>query len=62
MNSLSEHSLATMFKQTLTMGAKRNASTISKTAQDSKPMTLKEWICPHCSLTNEEDMSITVFF
>jgi hypothetical protein len=43
------------------MGAKSNASTTGKTAQDSKPMTLKEWKCPHCSLTNEEDMSIAVF-
>jgi hypothetical protein len=43
------------------MGAKSNASTTGKTAQDSKLMTLKEWKCPHCSLTNEEDMSIAVF-
>jgi hypothetical protein len=45
----------------LTMGAKSNASTTGKMAQDSKPTTLKEWKCPHCSLTNEEDMSIAVF-
>jgi hypothetical protein len=43
------------------MGAKSNASTTGKTAQDSKPTTLKEWKCPHCSLTNEEDMLIAVF-
>jgi hypothetical protein len=48
-------------KQTLTMGAKSNASTTGKTAQDSKPTTLKEWKCHHCFLTNEEDMSIAVF-
>ncbi len=40
------------------MGAKGNASTTGKTAQDSKPMPLLEWKCPHCSFTNEEDMSI----
>ncbi len=43
------------------MGAKSNASTTGKTAQDSKPMTLKEWECPHYSLTNMEDMLIAVF-
>ncbi len=43
------------------MGAKSNASTTGKTAQDSKPTTLKEWKCPYCSLTNEEDMSMAVF-
>jgi hypothetical protein len=43
------------------MGAKSSASTTGKTAQDSKPTTLKEWKCPHCSLANEEDMSIAVF-
>jgi hypothetical protein len=43
------------------MGAKSNASTTGKTAQYSKPMALKEWKYPHCSLTNEEDMSIVVF-
>jgi hypothetical protein len=43
------------------MGAKCNASTTGKAAQDLKPTTLKEWKCPHCSLTNEEDMLIAVF-
>ncbi len=43
------------------MGAKCNASTAGKMAQDSKPTTLKEWKHPHCSLTNEEDMLIAVF-
>ena len=43
------------------MGAKSNASTTGKTAQDSKPTTVFEWKCPHCSYTNEEDMSIAVF-
>ena len=43
------------------MGAKSNASTTGETAQDSKPMTFLEWKCPHCSFTNEEDMSIAVF-
>ncbi len=43
------------------MGAKSNASTTDKTAQDSKPTTLKEWKCLHCSLTDEEDMSIAFF-
>jgi hypothetical protein len=43
------------------MGAKTDASTTGKMAQDSKPMTLKEWKCPRCSLTNEKDMSIAVF-
>jgi hypothetical protein len=42
------------------MGVKSNASTAGKTAQDSKPMTLKKWKCPHYSLTNKEDMSIAV--
>jgi hypothetical protein len=45
----------------LTMGAKSNASTTGKTAQDSKPMTVFEWKCPHCSYTNSEDMPMTVF-
>jgi hypothetical protein len=43
------------------MGAKSNASTTGKMAQDSKPTTFLEWKCLHCSLTNEEDMSIAVF-
>ena len=43
------------------MGAKSNAYTTGKTAQDSKPTTLKEWTCPHCSHSNEDDMSIAVF-
>ncbi len=43
------------------MGAKSNASPTGKTAQDSKPASFLEWKCPHCSLTNEEDMSIAVF-
>jgi hypothetical protein len=43
------------------MVAKSNASTTGKTAQDSKPTTLKEWKWPYCSLTNEEDMSRAVF-
>jgi hypothetical protein len=45
----------------LTMGAKSNASTTGKTAQDSKPTTFLEWKCPNCSITNKEDMSIAVF-
>ncbi len=43
------------------MGAKSNASTIGKTAQDSKPTTVFEWKCPHYSYTNSEDMSRAVF-
>jgi hypothetical protein len=43
------------------MGAKSNASTTGKTTQDSKPTALKEWKCPHCFLTTEEDMPIAVF-
>jgi hypothetical protein len=43
------------------MGAKSNASTTGKMAQDSKPTTLKEWKCHHCSLRNEEDMLVAVF-
>ncbi len=43
------------------MGAKSNASTTGKTAQDSKPMAFLEWKCPHCSFAKEEDMSIAVF-
>jgi hypothetical protein len=43
------------------MGAKSNASTTGKTAQDSKPTTNLEWKCPHCSYTNEEDMLRAVF-
>ena len=43
------------------MGAKSNASTIGKMAQDSKPTTVFEWKCPHCSYTNDEDMSRAVF-
>jgi hypothetical protein len=43
------------------MGAKRNASTTGKTTQESKPMTSLEWKCPHCSYTNEEDISRAVF-
>ncbi len=43
------------------MGAKCNASTTGKTAQDSKPTIGLEWKCPHCSYTNEEDMLRTVF-
>jgi hypothetical protein len=43
------------------MGEKSNASTTGKTAQDSKPTTGLEWKCPHCSCTNEEDMSRAVF-
>ena len=43
------------------MGAKSNASTTGKTAQDSKPTTFLEWKFPHCSFTNEEDMLIAVF-
>jgi hypothetical protein len=43
------------------MGLKCNASTIGKPAQDSNPMTGLEWKCPHCSYTNEEDMSRAVF-
>jgi hypothetical protein len=43
------------------MGAKSNASTTGKTAQDSKPMTVFEWKCPHCSYTNDGDMPRAVF-
>jgi hypothetical protein len=43
------------------MGAKSYVSTTGKMAQDSKPTTFLEWKCPHCSLTNEEDMMIAVF-
>jgi hypothetical protein len=43
------------------MGAKSNASTTGKMAQDSKPMAGLEWKCPHCSYTNEEVMSRAVF-
>jgi hypothetical protein len=43
------------------MGAKSNASTISEMAQDSKPTTIFEWKCPHCSYTNSEDMSRAAF-
>jgi hypothetical protein len=43
------------------MGLKLNASTTGKTTQDSKPTTGLEWKCPHCSYTNEEDMSRAVF-
>jgi hypothetical protein len=42
------------------MGAKSNVYTTGKTAQDSKPTTSLEWKCPHCSYTNEEDMSRAV--
>jgi hypothetical protein len=38
------------------MGAKSNASTTGKRAQDSKPTTGLEWKYAHCSYTNEEDM------
>jgi hypothetical protein len=43
------------------MRAKSNASTTSKTAQDSKPPTGLEWKCSHYSYTNEEDMLRAVF-
>jgi hypothetical protein len=43
------------------MGAKSNASTTGKMAQDSKPTTGLEWKCPHCSYANEEDISLAVF-
>jgi hypothetical protein len=43
------------------MGAKSNASTTGKTVQDSKPTSFLGWKCPHCSLTNEEDITIDVF-
>ncbi len=43
------------------MGSKLNASTTGKTAQDLKPTTGLEWKCPHCSYTNEEDMSRAIF-
>jgi hypothetical protein len=42
-------------------GAKSNASTTGKTAQDYKPMTFFEWQCPHCSYTNSKDMSRSDF-
>jgi hypothetical protein len=43
------------------MKAKSNASTTDKIAQDSKPTTVFEWKCPHCSYTNSEDISRAVF-
>ncbi len=43
------------------MGANSNAFTIGKKAQDSKPTTIFEWKCPHCSYTNSEDMLRAVF-
>ncbi len=43
------------------MGLKCNGSTTGKTAQDSKPTTVLEWKCTHCSYTNEEDISRAVF-
>jgi hypothetical protein len=43
------------------MGSKCNGSTTVKTAQDSKPMTVFEWKCPHCSYNSNEDMSRAVF-
>ncbi len=43
------------------MGAKSNASTTGKTAQDSKPTMAFEWKCSHCSYINSEDMSMAVF-
>ncbi len=43
------------------MGLKCNASTTGKTTQDSKPTTIFEWKCPHCSYTNDEDMLRAVF-
>jgi hypothetical protein len=43
------------------MGAKINASTKGKTAQDSMPTTVFEWKYPHCSYTNYDDMSRAVF-
>ncbi len=43
------------------MGLKCNGSTTGKMAQDSKPMTVFEWKCPHCSYTNNEGMSRAVF-
>jgi hypothetical protein len=48
-------------KQTLTMGAKGNASFTGNRAQESKPMTSLEWKCSLCSYTNEEDESRAVF-
>ncbi len=42
------------------MGAKNNASTMGEMAQDSKPTTVFEWKCPHCSDTNSKDMSRAV--
>jgi hypothetical protein len=48
-------------KQTLTLGAKSNASATGNTAQDSKPMTDLEWKRSHFSYTNEEDMLRAVF-
>ena len=43
------------------MGSKCNGSTTGKMAQESKPMTVFEWKCLHCSYTNDEDMSRAVF-
>jgi hypothetical protein len=43
------------------MGAKSNASTTGKTAQDSKPTTVFELQRPHCSYINSKNMSRSVF-
>jgi hypothetical protein len=43
------------------MGAKNNASSTGKLAQDSKLTTSFELKCPHCSYANEDDMSMAIF-
>ena len=43
------------------MGLKCNGPPTGKTAQDSKPTTVLERKCPHCSYTNDEDMPRAVF-
>jgi hypothetical protein len=43
------------------MGLKCNGSTTGKMAQYSKPTTVFEWKCPHCSYTNDGDMFRAVF-
>ncbi len=43
------------------MGLNCDGSTKGKMAQDSKPTTVFEWKCPHCSYTNDEDILRAIF-
>jgi hypothetical protein len=43
------------------MEPKSYAFTTGNTVQESKPMTGSEWKCSHCSYTNEEEISRSVF-